>query len=232
MSSAMILDGVPNDLISNWNSLAIIIATPILTWGIYPWMARLGYPLLPMTRMCIGFMLGCITCVICALIQWRVYATSACGKYASTCDTPSAISLWWQIPIYTIPAVGELFVNVTSYELAYTRSPARMKGLVYAFALFNSAVAAALGLACSNAITDPYLEWTWTALAIASFLCAVSFPTYFKHLNTPSRDFADRDRQAGLSQPVALSQDHDGPITLDQYGDKNGRQYEDIDGKV
>lgn len=209
MSSAMIVNGLPNDLINNWNSLAIIVGTPILTWGLYPFMARIGYPLKPMDRMCIGFLLGSLTCVICALVQWRVYATSACGKFASTCDTPSAISLWWQVPIYTLPAIGELFVNVTSYELAYTRAPARMKGLVYALALFNSAVAAAIGLACSNAITDPYLEWTWTALAVASFLAAISFPTYFKHLNHGTQGFMDRDRQAGAIDAVEVKNDPD-----------------------
>lgn len=232
MSSAMVLGGVPNDLINNWNSLAIIIFTPILTWGLYPFMQKIGHPLRPMTRMCIGFSLGCITCVICALIQWRVYATSACGRYASTCPTPSAISLWWQVPIYTIPAIGELFVNVTSYELAYTRSPARMKGLVYALALFNSAIAAALGLAVSKAITDPYLMWSWTALAVASFLCAVSFPTYFRHLNDTPQAFADRDRQAGYQQPVALSQDHDGQQGDSTYSGKPGGHYDDVDEKV
>ena len=198
MSSAMILNGVPNDLISNWNSLAIIVFTPILTWGFYPWMRRMGFPLRPMTRMSIGFGLGCITCIVCALIQWRVYSTSACGRFASTCATPSRISLWWQVPIYTIPAIGELFVNVTSYELAYTRAPVRMKGLVYALALFNSAIASALGLAVSNAITDPYLMWSWTALAVASFLCAVSFPTYFRYLNKDPTGFGDHNRQANI----------------------------------
>ena len=208
MSSAMILNGVPNDLISNWNSLAIIVFTPILTWGLYPFMERIGHPLRPMTRMCIGFSLACITCVICALVQWRVYATSACGRFASTCDTPSAISLWWQVPIYTLPAIGELFVNVTSYELAYTRAPARMKGLVYALALFNSAISSAIGLAVSKAITDPYLMWSWTALAVASFLCALSFPTYFRHLNNDPVDFANRDRQEGKQQPDQLYKAH------------------------
>lgn len=204
MSSAMILNGVPNDLISNWNSLAIIVATPILTWGLYPFMQKIGHPLKPMTRMCIGFMLGSLTCVICAVIQSRVYATSACGKYASTCDTPSAISLWWQIPIYSIPAVAELFVNVTSYELGYTRAPARMKGLIFSLALFNSAIAAAIGLAVSNAIVDPYLEWTWTALAVANFLAALAFPTYFRGLNVDVSGFMDKDRQAGRQQPLAV----------------------------
>jgi POT family proton-dependent oligopeptide transporter len=230
MSSAMIVGGLPNDLINNWNSLAIIVATPILTWGLYPFMERIGYPLKPMTRMSIGFILGSLTCVICAVIQSRVYATSPCGKYASTCvdadgnALTSSVSLWWQIPIYSLPAIGELFVNVTSYELAYTRAPARMKGLVFALALFSSAISSAIGLAVSNAIVDPYLEWTWTALAVACFLCAIAFPTYFRHLNIPFDDFMSRDRQAGLDQPSAHSKEDAHTIAHAQHLDPNHDQ--------
>lgn len=117
-------------------------------------MAKLGHPLKPMTRMCIGFLLSSIGCIFAAVVQARIYKTSPCGNAASTCDEVSPVAIWWQIPIIAIPAVGELFVNVTSYELAYTRSPARMKGLVYALALFNAAIAAAISLACANAIQD------------------------------------------------------------------------------
>ena len=157
--------------------MAIIVFAPILNYGLYPFMARIGYPLPPMTRMCIGFLLASISCVIAAIVQSRIYALSPCGNYASTCDEVSPVSLWLQIPIISIPAIGELFVNVTSYELAYTRSPARMKALVYSLALFNIAIAAALSLALSNAIQDPYLPWVWTAFACATFLTAWLFPT-------------------------------------------------------
>ena len=60
MSAAMILNGIPNDVINNFNPLAIIIATPILTYAVYPFFDRIGYPMKPMTRMCIGFMLGAV----------------------------------------------------------------------------------------------------------------------------------------------------------------------------
>ncbi|WVW79812.1 hypothetical protein I302_101782 [Kwoniella bestiolae CBS 10118] len=211
MSVAMTLNGVPNDLISNWNPLAIIVFSPILTYIIYPWLAKLGFPLKPMTRMFIGFMLGALTCVLSAIIQWRIYKTSPCGYYATTCDEVSPVSLWWQVPLYTFPAIGELFVYVTSYEIAYTRSPARMKGLVYSISLFNQAIASALSLALSNVIVDPNLVWPWVALAIACFLSAFLFPTYFKHLDDPVEDFADADRQAGvLQQPVLLNQESRG----------------------
>ncbi|KAK4684848.1 hypothetical protein P7C73_g5312, partial [Tremellales sp. Uapishka_1] len=203
MSDAMVTEGAPNDLIGNFNPLAIIIATPILNWGLYPFMARIGWPLKPMTRMCIGFLLGAIGCMISAIIQHKIYQTSPCGNMATACDAgPSTIALWWQIPIYTFPAVGELFVNVTSYELAYTRSPARMKGLVYALALFNSAVAAAISLALADVIQDPYLVWPWVALAAASVITAAAFPTLFRHLNEPLDSFALRSRQEGMQQPT------------------------------
>ncbi len=62
--------------------------------------------------------------------------------------------------------------NVTSYEIAYTRAPARMKGLVYALNLFNTAIAAAISLALSKIIDDPYLIWSYVAVAIACFVAA------------------------------------------------------------
>ena len=59
-----------------------------------------------------------------------------------------------QVPLFSLPALGEIFVNVTSYELAYTRAPSRMKGLVYAFCLFTTAISSAIGLACSAAVSE------------------------------------------------------------------------------
>ena len=109
--------------------------------------------------------------------------------------------------IVTPPAVGELFVNVTAYELAYTRSPARMKGFVYSFTLFNQAISAAVMLALASVIRDPWLMWPWTAMACATFCTAWVFPIYFKHLNIPMKDFADRDRQAGLHQPKVIGEE-------------------------
>jgi len=199
-SAAMKLDGAPNDLMNNFNSLAIIVFTPIMTWGIYPFFEKIGYPIKPMTRMFIGFQLAAINMIGGAIIQWKVYQTSPCGYYASTCAEVSDVSLWWQLVLYGIPAIGEIFVMVTSYEIAYSRAPARMKGLVYGLCLFNSAIAAIIGLACADAIQDPYLIWPYVALAVACFLCAFLFPTYYKDFNEPMKMFADPARQAGQLQ--------------------------------
>lgn len=155
-----------------------------------------------------------INMIFAAIIQWKVYQTSPCGYYATDCeDGVSSVSIAWLIPMYVIPAIGELFVNVTSYEMAYTRSPARMKGLVYALCLFSTAISSAIGLALSAVITDPYLIWPYVALAVACFLVGLLFPTYFRHLNVNTTGFADRDRQAGLQQPGQLHKDADQPMS-------------------
>nr|XP_031857864.1 uncharacterized protein CI109_006736 [Kwoniella shandongensis]KAA5524936.1 hypothetical protein CI109_006736 [Kwoniella shandongensis] len=202
MSAAMTLSGIPNDLFGNMNPLSIIIFTPIITYGLYPFFERIGHPIKPMTRISIGFALGTITMVIGALVQWRVYATSPCGYYATDCELGvSPVPLAWQVPLSALPGIGEIFISVTSYEIAYTRAPARMKSLVYALILFNQAISAAIGLALTEVIQDPYLIWPYVALAAANFICIFIFPTVFRHLNEPIKEFANVDRQTGKLQP-------------------------------
>lgn len=43
------------------------------------------------------------------------------GYFASSCDEVAPISIWLQIPNVALGAMSEIFVNVTSYELAYAR---------------------------------------------------------------------------------------------------------------
>jgi len=51
--------------------------------------------------------------IIGAVMQWRIYQESACGNYATTRSSDgdetcyTKISLWWQIPLIVLPAVGE-----------------------------------------------------------------------------------------------------------------------------
>ncbi|BEJ11042.1 hypothetical protein CspHIS471_0104640 [Cutaneotrichosporon sp. HIS471] len=200
-SVSMTLNGVPNDLITNFNSISIIVFSPIITFFVYPFFERIGWPLKPMTRMSIGFFLGTVGAIFAAIIQHRIYKTSPCGNYATHCmidgkTAVSPVSLWWQIPMIIFPAIGEIFVNVTSYELAYTRSPPRMKGLVYSLALFNTAIASAISLACSKALTDPNLVIAWIVLACVCFIPCFIFPTYYRSLNEYVFEWSETEQDA------------------------------------
>ena len=53
--------------------------------------------------------------------------------------------------------MSECFANVTAYELAYSRAPPSMRGLVMATFLFMTALSSALGEILLPVQVDPYL---------------------------------------------------------------------------
>lgn len=110
-------------------------------------------------------------------------AASYSGYNASTCDEVSPINIWWQIPNVALGAISEIFVNVTSYELAYSRAPEHMRATVVALFLFMTALSSALGEILIPAITDPTLVWAWAAPAIALFVQTIIFVWRHRGIN-------------------------------------------------
>jgi dipeptide/tripeptide permease len=99
---------------------------------------------------------------------------------------------------FAIGGISELFVNVPAFGIAYSRAPVNMRGLVSALNLFNTAIAYAIGLACSSVITDPHLTWDFGGPAIAGGVMAVIFYFTFRHIdkeeyvlstNVPDKDY-------------------------------------------
>ncbi|ODV94660.1 hypothetical protein PACTADRAFT_50520 [Pachysolen tannophilus NRRL Y-2460] len=192
-AGAMTTNGVPNDLFNNFNPLTIIVLIPILDYCIYPLFRRYGIVFKPVYRITFGFILAAASQVAGAVIQYRVYQTSPCGYDATggssgdgVCDIGdgvSPISAWQDVSLYILSAAGECFANTTAYELAYTRSPKSMKGLVMALFLFTSAISAAISEACTASLVDPYLIWPFAACAIAGFVSAGAFLIQFWNLD-------------------------------------------------
>lgn len=105
------------------------------------------------------------------------------GYNASDCDGVSPLNIWWQIPNVALGAMSEIFVNVTSYELSYSRAPEHMRATVVALFLFMTALSSALGEILIPAITDPTLVWAWAAPAIALFVQTVIFVWRHRGIN-------------------------------------------------
>ncbi|KAH8696408.1 putative MFS peptide transporter [Talaromyces proteolyticus] len=181
--ATMVTNGAPNDLLNNFNPLTIIVFVPILSYIVYPIMARLGFRNGPINRITFGFFLATIAGIYGAVVQYKVYQLSTCGYYASTCDEVADISIWVQIPNQVLAAMSECFCNVTAYEIAYSCAAPSMRGLVMAVFLFMTALSSALGEILIPATVDPYLIWIWAAPAIALAVQSVWFWFRFHHLN-------------------------------------------------
>ncbi|KAM0252601.1 hypothetical protein ACHAQJ_007638 [Trichoderma viride] len=208
--ASMTTNGAPTDLLGNFNPLVIIAFAPVLSYGLYPLLARYGIKFGPIRRMTFGFMMAAISGAIGAIVQWRVYETSPCGYQASTCDNVSPINIWWQVPNVALGAISELFCNVTAYELAYARSPPHLKSVVLSLFLFTTALSSALGEILIPAIIDPHLIWVWAGPAIALFVQTIVFwvrhrklddDVYMLEQETPTQS-QDQLTQAADLEPV------------------------------
>ncbi|KAH3687743.1 hypothetical protein WICPIJ_001272 [Wickerhamomyces pijperi] len=160
-ANGMVTNGVPNDLISNIN------------------------PLNSVQKIFIGFILASTASVAGAIIQYYVYKLSPCGDYASNCDIGTGvapISVWVECVVYALQAISECFAMTTGYEIAYTRAPEHMRGLVMAIFLFMGALSAALGEALTGALVDPHITWVFGGTAIAGFVFAFAFLFVYRNL--------------------------------------------------
>jgi len=225
--ASMTTNGAPNDLLNNFNPLTIIITVPILSYVFYPTLERFGIKFGRANRIAFGFFLATISGIIGAIVQWKIYQTSPCGYYASTCDNVSPLSIWWQIPNTVLGAISECFCNVTAYELAYARSPPAMRGLVMAIFLFMTALSSALGEILIPVTQDPYLIWIWAGPAIALAIQGVFFWFRFRHLNNdeymlksiPNQNAEPSTLEDGTKEQPSLEEDKKEPVSLEETKD-------------
>lgn len=200
-AASMTTNDAPNDLLSNFNALTIIVMTPILNYGIYPYLRKMGITFSPIRRIVTGYLLAAATMLVGAILQWRVYETSPCGYFATTCTvgtTVSPLSIWAQLPLYVLPAIAELLVIITCYEMAYTRAPQRMKGLTFSLVLFMGSLSSALVLIVSPSFADPDLIWPFVGIGAACVLSALAIWVLFHKMDDEEGDVV----AIGTDRPV------------------------------
>jgi dipeptide/tripeptide permease len=204
LSTMLTTNGVPNDVIGNFNSLSIILFAPILNYGLYPFFRKANIHYGPIARITTGLAMSTAGGVGYTVLNYYAYKQSPCGKYGSSDCTigtgVAPITIWWMAIPYALGGISELFVNVPAFGIAYSRSPINMRGLVSAINLFNTAVAYAIGLACSSVVTDPYLTWDFGGPAITGGILTVVFYFLFRHID---------------KEEYVLSQNRDYELTLE-----------------
>jgi POT family proton-dependent oligopeptide transporter len=178
-AATMDLDGVPNDILTNFNPLALIIFIPIFDRIVYPLMRRVGIRITPLRRITAGFWVAACSMITAAVTQYYIYKTNPCGMQANTCldkyNKHSPISVWVQALTYILGGISEILASITSLEFAFTKAPKNMRSLIQAVALFMNAFSAAIGQAFVGLSSDPLLTWNYTTVALLAFLGGCGF---------------------------------------------------------
>lgn len=189
LSTMLRTDGVPNDVIGNFNSLSIILMAPILNYGLYPFLRNRRINFGPIARMTFGFLLSTAGGAGYTIINYYAYKTGPCGEYGSSDPVcvdgglVADITIWWLAIPFALGGISELFVNVPAYGIAYSRAPKNMRGLVSAINLFNTAIAYAIGLATAELIKDPLLTWDFGVPTIIGLISAALFYWIYKDID-------------------------------------------------
>ncbi|KAI5122206.1 hypothetical protein M0805_002695 [Coniferiporia weirii] len=191
MAATMSTHGTPNDLLANFNPLALILLIPVMDIVVYPGLRRAGIVVRPIFRIWLGFMFAALAMVYSAVLQHYIYRTNPCGKYVGTCAQPSSISVWVQVPSYVLIAVSEIFASITGLEYAYNKAPKRMKSVVMSIFLLMSAVGSMMNVAFASFARDPNLVTNYAGIAVATFIAGNLFYLCFWR-----RDLNEEDENA------------------------------------
>jgi POT family proton-dependent oligopeptide transporter len=192
MCSTMHLGGVPNDILSNLDPIAIIIIVPsaymssflsydsmliniiVVDILVYPFLRKRGIRFTPIKKITAGFILGSFAMIWAAVLQHYIYKTS--GYYQTKDpDYKSDISVWAVTGVYVLIAISEIFASVTTLEYAFTKAPKNMRSLVQSVQAFTTAFSAALAQAFTPLTSDPHLTWNYGSVAIISFVTGIAF---------------------------------------------------------
>ncbi|KZT71325.1 PTR2-domain-containing protein [Daedalea quercina L-15889] len=182
-ASTMALHGVPNDVLSNLDPLALIILIPIFDVLVYPALRKAGIKFTPIKRIAAGFFTGSAAMVWAAVVQAYIYRRSPCGEYPSTCATNADLNVWAQTGSYVLIAISEIFASITSLEYGFSKAPKNMRSLVAAFALFMSAISSAICEAFNPLTADPLLVWNYGSMAVIAAIGGTLFWLSFRKLD-------------------------------------------------
>ncbi|MDE3145231.1 MAG: MFS transporter [Bacteroidota bacterium] len=112
--------------IQTFNPIFLISMIPVCTYGIFPFLKKIGIEATPLRKIGTGLFLTGASFIIIALLQEKI-------------DAGATPSCWWQILSYLILSFAEIMVSMTCLEYAYTHSPVSMKSTMSALYLLGVA---------------------------------------------------------------------------------------------
>ncbi|PLN75343.1 POT peptide transporter [Aspergillus taichungensis] len=212
VSQAMSMNthGIPNDMMGFCNPATILIAVPLFETVIFPTLRRFNIRFKPISRMTTGFFIKACAIAYAAVLQERTYdqslriqPTNRLGPViykASPCQRSpeiegcgetrrgEKISIFLQVPVYSMIGLSEFFAVLSGMEYAYTKAPQSMRSIVSALFLLMSAIGAGLGITLSPVSVDPTVLIEFISLSAVMFVTAIAFFLCFRRYNRAEED--------------------------------------------
>lgn len=174
-AATMELHGIPNDILSNMNPIALIIFIPLTDQLLYPGLRKLGINFSPLKRITAGFYMGMCAMIAACVTQYYIYHLGACGDRMNKCDEVAPINVWVQAIPYVLVGISEIFASITGLEYAFTKAPRNMRSFVTAFFLFQNAFSSAISQALVSLAEDPLLIWNYGLVGVLAFIGGTGF---------------------------------------------------------
>lgn len=195
-ASQMETGGISNDTLQVFNPIAVVLVMPIihlLQDLMRKWKVAFG----PILRMAIGFFVIGIALAYAAGLQHFIYSRGPCFSHPLACSAavdngssasherrPNDITVWLQIPLYLLLAIGESLGLVALYEYSFSEAPTNMKSLVQSIGQLTVALASVIGVALGPVSKDPYLVILYGCLAGVIGVGAIPFWMVFQRYDS------------------------------------------------
>lgn len=179
----MVNSGVPNDAIKSTNPLTGIVFYPFVQKLVYPWLRRRHINFRSCARITFGFFLLAAAMGYAAGLQQMIYNSGPCYSEPLKCPSsdggrvPNQISMFLQVPIYSVGGMAELFCLPTGTEHAYNQAPKSMRSIIQSVSIAMAGVGACLAMAFTPLAKDPHLVILYTCLT--GILVAATATFYF-----------------------------------------------------
>lgn len=118
------------------NAVLILVLIPIFDRLIYPMFGCMGIKCRPLVRIFWGMVLGVLSFVMAAILQFVITAR---GTFIPNPMDPmtemcvdGCVHILAQVPQYIVLTCGEIMLSITGLELAYSQAPASMKSVCQA----------------------------------------------------------------------------------------------------
>ena len=106
------------------NALLILILIPVFSFGVYPWLEKMGIRVTALRKFGWGLALTAFSFVVIAMIQLKI-------------DAGEKPNIAWQLLAYLILTVGEILVSITGLEYSFSQAPKSMKSTIMAIFFFT-----------------------------------------------------------------------------------------------